>query len=134
MTGDSRERVLLVLDTESVDAEPEQAILLDKALVEIARKFTGSLRQKLFIKRAYGPDERLNLLKKLQGVAGWRLGGTGHEVDVVPYIWSDCKAFCLERPEETTLVLCSNRPEFRELVGVLDGAGVAINVVRPAMK
>ena len=134
MIGDSRERVLLVLDMESVDAEPEQATLLDKALVETARKITGSLREKLFIKRAYGSDERLSLLHRLQRAAGWRLGGTGHDVDVVPYILSDCKAFCLERPEETILVLCSNRPEFRELVGELDGAGVDVNVVRPAME
>ena len=134
MNGDLRERVLLVLDTDSVDTEPDKATMLDKALVETVRKFTGSLKQKVFVKRAYGPHGSVKLLNKLQGVAGWRLGGTGREEDVVPYIWSDCKAFCLERPEETTLVLCSNRPEFRELVGVLDGAGVDVNVVRPSMK
>ncbi|MDE2688591.1 MAG: hypothetical protein OXI16_13990 [Chloroflexota bacterium] len=134
MSGDLRDRVLLVLDTESVDAEPERADMLDKALMQIVRKFTGSLQEKVFIKRAYGPHRSVKFLNKLQGTAGWRLGGTGLEEDVVPYVRNDCKAFCLERPDATTLILCFNRPEFIELVGVLDGAGVDVNVVRPTVK
>lgn len=134
MNGEVRKRVLLPLDAESVEAEPDKARVLDRALVDVPREVCGTLLDKRVIKRAYGADGAISLLNKLQGGSGWRLGGTGHEEDIVPYMLSDCTSFCMECPGETVFVLCSNRPEFLEMVGVLDGAGVEVKVVRPQLE
>ena len=51
---------------------------------------------------------------------------------MIPYLWNDCKAFCLERPRSTMLVLCSDRVEVAGLVTDLGKVGVDIRVITTA--
>ena len=126
-----KSRILVVLDTGSLDICGDKAVELDRALRGITSRWAEGDSETLVVKRAYGWHKTEALMVALGVRAGWRQGGTGELEDVVPYLWNDCKSFCLEQPLSTTLVLCSDRAELAGLVKELETSGVEVCVVNP---
>ena len=126
-----RSRILVVLDSEAFEVGVDKVRQLDRKVRQITRMWTRG-EAKLFVKRIYGGQGVEHVMAALGIKAGWRRGGTGEGDDVLPYLWNDCKAFCLEKPRSTMLVLCSDRPELKGLVRELGTEGVDIRVIVPA--
>ena len=128
-----RSRILVVFDSEVLEIGVEKVCQLDRKVRQITRAWARG-EAKLFVKRVYGGPEEEQVMTALGVKAGWRQGGTGEEEDILPYLWSDCKSFCLEQPRSTMLVLCSDRPELKGPIRKLGTEGVDTRVITPAKR
>ncbi len=130
-----RTRLLVMLDVQTIRVSAGNAPELDRVIERIVRTWFPSSSARFRggqVKRVYAADRSRRASSRLGGRAGWRQGGTGEAADIVSYIASDSRSFCLDRPRETTLVLCTDNPEFTRLIEELRAKGVEVCLISSA--
>ena len=128
-------RMLVILDAQSIPVARSRALELSGVIDGMVRRWFPRARLRLesrAIRRVYSDEGSHDAAAHLGARAGWRRGGTGYAEDVVHYIASDARAFSLERPQETALVLCTDNPVFERLIEELCAEGVNLRLVSGA--
>ena len=130
MTCNRLRRIVVMLDLSTVGLQWDAALRFNADLHQLIGKWTGDDSRGLnVVKRVYAPDWELRTALYLGRMAGWRQGGTGEVNEIAEYIRNDSRAFCLEEPESSGLVLCSDDVGLVGLIEDLDNAGVKVFLV-----
>lgn len=123
-------RVLVVLDLWNIRASVPAIKGLSRRLSSVTRQRIsglGTAQSDVLVRRVYAPPGMVRAALVLGRDSGWRQGGTGESQDIVPYLSADVRAFCMEAPSSSGLVLCSSRLlDYAALIEAMTDTGVSV--------
>ena len=84
------------------------------------------------VKRVYAAHHMLSLALTLGRRMGWRQGGNGEENEIGSFIVNDSKAFCMEAPSQSAVVLLSEDEGLAEVIAEIQDAGSEVYLITQA--
>ena len=115
-----------MLDARWMPLTPSSALSLHYAVERLLRAWLDEVAP---VKRVYAPEGKFAGALKLGRLAGWRQGGNGEAADIPGFIVNDAKAFCLEAPQRSALILCSDDRSLAALLRELREAGSQVYLI-----